>query len=197
MPLLPIDLITEKKQLRAHFLKIRQSRSPEEKEQVDRALRDAVAALPEFSACDCLFCYAPTRGEINLLPLAKQALAMGKTVAFPISHPENCTLTFHTVKSLDELVVGTYGILEPPSSAPQIQSTPDTICLVPALSFDQEGFRLGYGKGYYDRYLPTFRGICLGLIDSNCLSDQLPRNATDRRVHRIFTEKGEFLPNEP
>ena len=197
MPLLPTDLITEKKQLRAHFLKIRQTRSPEQKEQIDRALRDAVTALPEFRACTRLLCYAPTRGEIDLMPLAKQALAMGKEVAFPISHPEDCTLTFHTVKSLDELVSGTYKIPEPPSHAPQIQSTPDTLCLVPALSFDREGYRLGYGKGYYDRFLPTFQGICVGLIDSECLSERLPRNDTDRCVHRIFTEKGELLPNEP
>ena len=81
MPLLPTDLITEKKQLRAHFLKIRQTRSPEQKEQIDRALRDAVTALPEFQACTRLLCYAPTRGEIDLMPLGTGDLPIPELVA--------------------------------------------------------------------------------------------------------------------
>lgn len=197
MPLLPTDPVTEKKELRAHFLNLRRALSPEEKQQMDRALCDTVVALPEFDACRLLLCYTPTRGEIDLLPLAKQALTFGKAVAFPISHPDDCTLTFHIVRSLDDLRAGTYGILEPPSDAPRIETAPDTICLVPALSFDRTGYRLGYGKGYYDRFLPTFQGISVGLIYSACLCRRLPRNETDRPVHRIFTEKGELLPNEP
>ena len=197
MPLSPTDLTIEKKRLRAHFLEIRRALSPEQKQAMDRALCETVAALPEFRACRQLLCYAPTRGEIDLLSLARQALLLGKKVAFPISHPEDCTLTFHVIESLDELRVGTYGILEPPTNAPEIENTPDTLCLVPALSFDREGYRLGYGKGYYDRYLPHLQGVSVGLVYSDCLSERLPRNGTDRRVHRIFTEKGELLPNEP
>ena len=163
---------------------------------MDNTLRQTVLSLPEFGACRRLLCYAPTRGEIDLLPLAEQALALGKEVAFPISHPEDCTLTFHTVKNLDELTAGVYGILEPPADAPQLKNSTDALCLVPALSFDREGYRLGYGKGYYDRFLATFRGSCVGLVYSVCLWDRLPRNDTDRAVQRIFTEKGEIVPHE-
>lgn len=197
MPLSLTDPVIEKKLLRTQYLQLRGALSPEQKQQMDEALRQTVLALPEFQSCGCLLCYAPTRGEIDLLPLARQALAMGKEVAFPISHTEDCTLTFHTVTSLDQLTVGAYGILEPPKDAPKAQNHPKTLCLVPALSFDREGYRLGYGKGYYDRFLPTFRGMSVGLIYSDCLSNRLPRNETDRPVHRIFTEKGEPLPNEP
>ena len=194
MPLLPTDLITEKNQLRTHFLKLRQSRSPEQKEQVDRALRDAVTAFDEFQSCRCLLCYAPTRGEIDLMPLAKEALAMGKEVAFPISHPEDCTLTFHTVKSLDELVTGTYGIPEPPSHAPQFKNTPDTICLVPALSFDREGYRLGYGKGYYDRFLSSFEGGSAGVIYKEFILDRVSQSRYDRSIDAIVCEEGIIIP---
>lgn len=196
MPLSLTDPVIEKKRLRAKYLELRGALSLKEKQRMDEKLRQTVLALPEFQSCRCLLCYAPTRGEIDLLPLARQALSMGKKVAFPISHPEDCTLTFHTVKNLDELVTGTYGIPEPPSSAPQSPNTPDTLCIVPALSFDREGYRLGYGKGYYDRFLPNFRGTAVGLIDSVFLCDRLPRNDTDRCVHRIITEKGELLLNE-
>lgn len=196
MPQSPTDVQTDKKRLRTKILDRRRAIPEEEKRQLDEALCEALLRLPEFETCRLLLCYYPVRGEIDLLPLARHAWALGKQVAFPVSHTEDCTLTFHKVGSLDELVAGAYGIPEPRESVPHATDFTDALCLVPALSFDRDGYRLGYGKGYYDRFLSEFHGRSVGLVYSRFLRDRLPRNETDHAVDRILTEKGEPLPHE-
>ncbi len=196
MPLSRTDLPNEKAKLRAQILHERGAISQEDRSAWDTAIRDAVCRSPEFEACRVLLCYSPVRGEIDLLPLARHAMTIGKQVAFPVSHTKDCTLTFHTVDRVEDLVTGAYGIAEPPLTFPIVTNTSEALCLVPALSFDLNGYRLGYGKGYYDRFLSSFRGVSLGLVYHALLRDRLPRNDTDRAVDRILTEKGEPMPHE-
>ena len=196
MPPSPIDLAAEKAALRRELLALRRSFSPWERERWNDDLCQAVGASDAFALCELLLCYCPVRGEADPLPLARLALRLGKRVAFPVSHVEDCTLSFHAVGSLDELTTGAYGIPEPPVSSAPITDFSQALCLVPALSFDRDGYRLGYGKGYYDRFLSRFDGVSVGVVYSPCLRDRLPRNGTDLAVDRIFTEKGELLPHE-
>lgn len=186
----PIDPFAEKKELRRQILEERRALPPEEKRALDASLCVALTSLPEWENCRLLLCYSPVRGEIDLLPIARQALLCGKQVAFPISHTDRYALSFHPVESLDELTAGAYGIPEPPASREAITDFSGALCLVPALAFDRDGYRLGYGKGYYDRFLSEFCGISLGLVYTRFLRDRLPRAETDRAVNRILTEKG-------
>ena len=110
---------------------------------------------PLFLEADTLFLYAHTHGEIDVFPLALKAWEMGKTVAFPLVG-ETGMMTFRSVTSLAELSPGFHGILEPSKEAPLATGTDKSLMLVPALAFDVKGYRLGYGGGYYDRYLPYF-----------------------------------------
>lgn len=141
--------------------------------------------------------FFPVRGEPNILPLAKRLLEKGITVAFPISHKEDVHLEFRAINDLADLKLGTYKICEPTESTQTLSMFEcSTVCLVPALSFDRRGMRLGYGMGYYDRFLKDFGGISIGIAFSDLLVNELPVTDTDIPVLKIITEGGVRVPDE-
>ena len=191
MPYLPT-----KRELRRDFIARRRALPPETKAAWDALLVSNTVHTKQFQSAAVLLLYAPLADEPNLLPLAEAAFAGGKQVAFPISHTDTHTLTFHTVGSIDDLQEGAYGILEPPCDAQTVTNTKNALCIVPALAFDKHGFRLGYGGGYYDRFLSEFQGISLGLFYHEFLHNELPRGNFDRAVDLLISEKGVRLPDE-
>ena len=141
--------------------------------------------------------FFPVRKEPDILPLAKRLLEKGITVAFPISHKEDVRLEFRAISAIEDLKVGTYKICEPIESTQTLSVfEKDTVCLVPALSFDGRGMRLGYGMGYYDRFLQGFDGISIGIGFSDLLVEELPTADTDIPVSKIITEGGVVVPDE-
>lgn len=187
---------TDKKTARRYFLDMRASLSQEEIESQSRRLCERILALPEFERADTVLLFSATRNEPELTHLANVALEQGKTVAYPISHTESCTLSFHTVTALDELTVGAYGIKEPPSSALTPIFTKNSLCIVPALAYDIRGYRLGYGKGYYDRFLREFCGISLGVAMSGFLCRRLPTGNHDIPLDILITDTGVTYTDE-
>lgn len=181
---------------RAHFFEIRKSISTESRFLLDTALFSNTANLSEFKSAKTVLCYYPIKGEPNILPLIRHAQNEGKIIAFPISHVKERRLSFHILSDLSELSIGAYGIPEPPSELPELTSFSDSICLVPALAFDKIGRRLGYGGGYYDRFLSQFSGVKLGLAYSNFYVDLLPAEKHDATVDIIITEEGGYRPYE-
>ena len=153
-------------------------------------LCSGITMLKNYTDADILLLYFPTRSEPDLTPLAHLAWCDGKQVAFPISRTDSLTLDFRIIKSLDELATGAYGIFEPRESSPMAALTERTLCVVPALAVDRDGYRLGYGKGYYDRFLSSFVGRSLVAIHSSLVCERLPRNDTDIPLNTIITETG-------
>ena len=161
--------------------------------QADQKLTCAFLSLSEYKKASTLLMYYPVKGEANILDIAQIALSEGKKVAFPVCHKETLEMDFFAVASLSDLKKGSYGIPEPDGSCDIITDFSSTVCLVPALSFDRQGFRIGYGKGYYDRFLEKHPVYSAGLVYSPLLTDILPKEATDKKVDVIITEK-EVLP---
>ena len=186
----------QKTALRKKLLAERHEIPSEQKQAWDAALLRHTIETEFFQTTSLLLLYAPIGDEPRLLPLAQEAWRRGKQVAFPISHKQTHTLTFHTVASLSELNEGTYGIFEPPADAPTVESTRGALCIVPALAFDRAGYRLGYGGGYYDRLLAALEGHTLGLCYHQLLQPSLPRGEYDQAVELIITEKGRLYPDE-
>ena len=186
-----LSVAEQKKDLRQRYRALRASFSEAERKEWNEALAEQLYALPVYRSAETLLLYVPVKGEPDLLPIARRALADGKRIAFPISDEASCTLRFGCVRSLDELIPGAYGIPEPPIDAPILTKDDfkKSLCLVPGLIFDTKGFRLGYGKGYYDRFLSDFDGVCAGLVYHSLLLQALPIEKTDRAVHLIITEK--------
>ena len=161
-----------------------------DKAEYSARLCNGIVTLKDYTDADILLLYFPTRSEPDLTALAEIAWRDGKQVAFPISRTDSLTLDFRIVSSLDEMSSGAYEIPEPSKSSPSATGTVRTLCVVPALAIDRDGYRLGYGKGYYDRFLSSFVGRALVAIHSTLLCERLPRNNTDIPLGTIITETG-------
>ena len=186
----------QKDGIREEYRELRRQMPVEEKFRRDSQLCDIAVGLVSFRYAESVLMYAPTPDEIDVNPIAEAALAKGKRVFFPKCNTEDHTMNYHEVKSLDELKSDAYGLLEPPESNPMYIPSPagTAVCLIPGLVFDIHGFRVGYGKGFYDRYLSDFAGCKIGVVYSDCILNELPRGRFDLSVDVLLTENGVRVP---
>ncbi len=145
---------------------------------------------------DDILLFSPIGSEPDLLPLAQRLISLGKRVYFPISQKDTVRLDFRAVASLDELAHGAYGIKEPPCQNTPFDGSARAVCVVPALSFDTSGMRIGYGKGYYDRFLSNFSGLSIGVTFASLVAERVPTDKYDVPVDVIITEEGVTVVNE-
>ena len=101
--------------------------------------------------------------EIQTKPIIEQAWKENKTVAIPRTHYETKSLFFYELTDYQQQVKGTMNILEPSSTCRKISMDTDTLCIVPGLGFHQEKYRIGFGGGFYDRFLSNFPGHTISL----------------------------------
>ena len=132
-----------------------------------------------------IYCYYPLGKEVNLLFLAEQLLRKGKKIAFPRTSGEN--MEFYPVTSLDGFEKGAFGIMEPTGECPLKERTP--LILVPGLGFDRKGNRMGYGKGFYDRYFARFPACRkIGAAFETQIVEEIPVGTYDVPMDFIVTE---------
>lgn len=142
-----------------------------------------------FRNADEVLCFYPLKYEINTLPIIEAALKLNKKTALPLCTDKNGNMDFYFIKSISDLSMGSYSIMEPdPDKCRKATEFSNAVCLVPGLSFDKEGYRLGYGKGYYDRFLEKFTYISVGLCYNEMTADKLPHDFHDINVDYIYTE---------
>lgn len=178
-----------KDELRKALKEKRASIPPEEKKELDQAIIGQILASEAYQNADILLLYAPIQSEINLLPLVRSARKDGKSVAFPRCDAEQGTMQFYLLLEDARLTPGAYGIPEPPSDAPLCIPSDRSLCILPALTFDPFGMRIGYGKGYYDRFLTTFRGITAGALYEKMMIKRVPAEPHDLPAELLFTER--------
>ncbi len=187
------EIRLRKKELRDKYSQLRRQLDASYKLRSDNKICDLVLSLASYRFADAVLMYAPKPEEVNVMRIAEKALSDGKTVAFPRCNKENTTMKYLIVTSLDQLEVGAYGLLEPPIDFPELaigDGTAHALCIIPALLYDKEGYRLGYGKGYYDRCLAQFKGTKLGVAYSGFVCDKVPRGRFDLSADVLVTEKG-------
>ena len=185
------DPSEEKTRLRAECYAKRMSIGGTEKKEIDLLICRNILSLDCFVRAESVLLYSPVNQEIDISPVIAFSLSSGKTVAFP--HTMNGgEMVFRSVRSTDELRPGRFGIPEPDAHAPSVLSCGNTVCIVPALVIDRKGYRIGYGGGYYDRFLSSFEGTSVGLVYESGLLDSVPREAHDIAVDIIVSEKGAY-----
>ncbi len=193
-----VKVADRKKELRAVFREKRDSLLPEDKARRDSAICKYAVNLATFRHAERILLYAPIGSEIDVMPIASEALRRGKRVYFPRCCKESRTMTFHQVSSFDELEGDAYGIPAPPESAPayDFSDSADSLCIIPGMIYDKNGYRVGYGGGYYDRFLMGYKGCKIGVIYSDFIIDKVPRGHFDHRVDIMLTEKNVRIPLE-
>ena len=184
------DIRPIKQGLRDRYKAQRRAMDPTEKKRKDDAVLRYVRKLWQYNKNQTLLCYVSTAIEVDTRGIIRQALADGKRVAVPRCVPGSCQMEFYYIDSLDELVPGAFGVDEPmPDPSRLLTDLSQGLCLVPALCYDLDGFRLGYGKGYYDRYLAGFGGALVGICYSDCIEKHLPHGRYDRPVETLVTDQ--------
>lgn len=132
-----------------------------------------------------------TGREIDTKPIIEKAWEQHKQTAVPKVDPMKRSLHFYSIDSFRDLVEGFAGIMEPAQKEKQEWDKNDfDLVIVPGMVFDREGYRIGFGGGYYDRFLEDCRACTCSLAFDYQLIEHVPREAHDIPVQAVITEKG-------
>lgn len=126
--------------------------------------------------------------EINTHPILERTWRDGKRVVVPKCLPKTKGLQFRTLTSYDELEEVYFGLKEPiVEQTPKVESEAIDLIIVPGLLYDKKGYRIGFGGGYYDRFLANFQGHTVSLALNEQMKTELPHEPFDIPVHKIIT----------
>lgn len=178
----------EKQALRREFKLRRASLGAAEKLSMDSAITESFLKLDLYRQSGTLLIYYSTDIEVDTHAVVEAALADGKRVALPVCGKDS-RMDFFEIKSTAELAAADFGIFAPPAEESRLVYPSDgALCVVPGLSFDSSGFRLGFGKGFYDRYISRTGVKALGLCYESFVCDRLPQDIYDKRVNALLTD---------
>ncbi len=184
------DIRPEKTKLRNRAKQIRIDMGVQKKSAADDKICNRLTALWTFRQANAIFVYMSTPIEVDTVEIIKKAWELGKTVAVPRCIKNTRDMDFFEITSFDEVERGTFGVLEPvPDKCKKAVADNNTLCIVPALMLDKEGYRLGYGKGYYDRFLSKFPGRIIGICYADCVAEKIPHGKFDKKLSMFITEK--------
>ncbi|UII54864.1 5-formyltetrahydrofolate cyclo-ligase [Cytobacillus spongiae] len=128
--------------------------------------------------------------EVDTYQIIRKAWDEGKEIVVPKCYPNDKRMLFRKLTSFNELESVYFGLLEPIEKfTVEYAANEIDLMIVPGIAFSRSGFRLGFGGGYYDRYLENYDGITISLAFSCQLVDELPIESHDQSVSKIITEK--------
>ena len=183
-------MMGDKRELRKIMRSKRNQLLTEQKEKYDKVIFDKVISNPMYLNAKVLFVYVSYENEVNTHEIINHSLLSGKIVCVPKVISNDMGMAAIEIKNFNELTPGAYGILEP-SSHKGIVIAPEKIdmTILPGLAFDKLGGRLGYGGGFYDRYLSATRNdsnkIALGYNFQ--LVDKVPTEDFDIPIDDVIT----------
>ncbi len=161
------------------------------KQEKDFLIVKNLLALDEYLNAKTVLIYASLDDEIKTDNIIKTALDDKKTVAVPLCLDKDGKMEFYSIDSLSNLKKGNFGVREPsPDESKLINDFSEAIIIVPGLLFDKEGNRLGFGKGYYDRYLAKNEIFSIGLCYNEMMIEKVPVDEYDKNIDKIVTQSG-------
>jgi len=179
----------EKKDIRAEVLKRREALRRDEWTSLSSIICRRMSSLTVIFDADLVLGYVPFRNEVDVLPLLRSLLQRGAKIALPKVRKAEHRIDACLVDNLEDLERGAYGILEPRSES-RVDPQEIDLVIVPGVAYDENRNRLGYGGGYYDRFLTGLSASAVSVAPAFELQvvPQLPRDAHDKRVDVIVTE---------
>lgn len=191
-----------KTEIRKDIIEKKKQMDPVQIRDYSAQLTDWFCSLPQYQEALVLFAYISYNQEVRTEEIIRRALAAGKQVAVPkVTGPD---LEFRYIRTGEDLEPGCLGIREPRDLQPCADGRhPKVLMLMPGLAFDRKGMRIGYGKGYYDRYLarhPETEFVRIALCYDFQLLDQIPSEPFDQPSDLILSapsgERIEVIRNE-
>ncbi len=186
------DIRQVKQKLRQGAKARRRALDEADKRRLDALVCRHTVRLYQYRRARTVLCYLSTPIEVGTHDILRHAFAHGKRIALPRCVEGTRLMDFYLIESADDLERGAFGLLEPKRTCRKLSDFSNSVCLVPALLFDREGYRMGYGGGYYDRFLCGYRGPKVGLIYSRDIYPALPHGRFERPVDLIASDVGFF-----
>lgn len=182
--------MAEKEKIRRRILKLRNSLSPKERREKSKRIKEKLFTLFEFKTAKIVLLYAAKGSEVETKEIIQEALFSGEKVGLPITKEKD--LLFSQILNYEELSPSTFGILEPKKKYRPLPLKRIDLVIVPGIAFDIKGNRIGFGRGFYDRFLSKIpkRILKIGLaFELQVISESFPRNRRDVALNKIITEK--------
>lgn len=181
------DRKEQKKQLRKKIKEKIKSLPLEYCRLADETIARKTMELEEYQKAQVIFCYVGTDREINTFPILEDILKSGKRLGVPrcISYGE---MEVYEIESLRDLETGAYGIMEPKEHCRRIAPEEIDFAILPCLTCTMDGRRLGYGGGFYDRYLPKMSCQKAVLCRSALMEEEIPMDEYDVKIDVVITE---------
>ncbi len=179
----------QKKLLRRELIARRSQLDAAERKAADEIIYRKLLSLKKVQNASAVLCYVSAHSEVDTRRFIENCLELKKTVAAP-KCLDGQSMVFKVIDSLSDLESGMYGIDEPKAYCRDISRERfcGSVLIVPGLSFDKDGYRLGYGKGYYDRFISRYDGYCIGLCRKDFLTDSVLRDEYDMPVSLVITD---------
>lgn len=186
----------EKKQLRKTIHALDAGLSPRYRKESDQRIAAHLLGMPEYLAADTVFCFVSMAQEIDTTPILEDLLRRGKRLCVPL-----CTgpheMELRQITALSDLTPGHYGILEPSEETPLVPIDAVDFSILPCLSCNHLGQRLGRGGGYYDRFLSAYRGGSVLLCREKLIRAEIPVEPHDYLIPWVLTEQGLYEDGIP
>lgn len=189
------EIRQQKKELRTTFKAKRRTLNPKHKAELDKAVCNGILESVSYKHADVVLMFYPTEYEIDVLEVFEKAKQDGKRVAFPRCVSKS-VMKFYFAESLEDFEKSKYGINEPRLSCEEYEqgTYSHPLCIVPCLCAFTDGKRLGYGGGYYDRFLSHFDGISMCVQYEQNLYEQIPfEKRYDKKTDAVVTERAVYV----
>ena len=188
--------MNDKGDIRKRILRPRDAMTREEIASGSRAIVKRLTELDQIRRASTLMVYLGFGSEVLADDLIRWGWGEGKRIAVPFCRPASRELIACRIEGFDELECGHYGIREP--KAGLIRAVPQgeiDAVVIPAVAFDRQGHRLGYGGGYYDRFLPGApRAERIGIAFARQIVAEIPADLHDVTMDRIVTDREIIVP---
>ena len=185
----------EKNLIREELLAKRKNFPEEQRAEMDSAICRRLLSLMCVRYAEDILSFSPLKYEVGVTGFNSAVIQQGKNLYLPACLPESGLMEFRLVGKDQKLEKGKFSIMEPPKESEIWEEKGQSVCIIPAVSFDSEGYRLGYGKGYYDRFLAGKNTVRVGVVYTEMMRDNLPRGRYDLAVDIIVTEKSVLTVN--
>lgn len=188
--------MSTKVDLRRKYVQIRDGLDKDSRNCMSENILGILCDTDVYKKAKTVFVYVSVGSEVKTHSLIDKALSDGKRVVVPLCNTLTHSMDIYEIKDRGQLETGSYSIPEPKANLilsgaiQKVMSSEIDLAIVPAVVFDKRGMRIGYGGGYYDRFLCEFKGVAAGIAFEQCIVDELPTEEFDCGVDMVICSEG-------